>query len=425
MAAAPALIAAAPALIAGGEAISWTALLRHAARAARSLGALEPGRPVVLEPRIALWDLAALLAAAARGAPVALIPPALPDAERARLRAAVPARVPDPVGALLFTSGSTGRRKGVLLDRAALAASAAATAAALPWREDDRWLACLPLAHVGGLMVLVRCLAARATAVLVDPSDRLDVAALARQIARDRVTRVSLVPTLLARLLALSPAWRPPPHLRAVLLGGAPPTGELLAAAAARGVPVRTTYGMTETCSHIAIDGRVQPGVEVALREGRLAVRGPVVMRGYAPPDHAPPAVDPDGWFVTGDRARIEPDGRLVLLGRADDVIVTGGAKVDPVRVEEVLRSVPGIAAACVFGVPDPEWGERVAAALVAGPAGPPAPALIARAAADRLARHERPRAIAYLAELPLGASGKLDRREAARRAAALLAPIA
>jgi O-succinylbenzoic acid--CoA ligase len=237
------------------------------------------------------------------------------------------------------------------------------------------------------------------------------------------VTLASLVPTMLVRLLDME-TWRPPAHLRAILLGGAPASPALLARAAARGLTVHTTYGMTETCSHVAIDGRVLPGVELGFRDGRITVRGPVVLRGFAPPHDDEPAVDGDGWFVTSDRGLFDESGRLRVLGRADDVIVSGGEKVDPTAVEGVLESLPGVAAACVFAVPDPEWGERVAAALVAGPGGPPPARDLADALAERLARHQRPRRVAWLAELPLGATGKVDRRETARRAAPLLAPL-
>jgi O-succinylbenzoic acid--CoA ligase len=320
------------------------------------------------------------------------------------------------VAALLFTSGTTGRRRCVMLDRAAFVASAEASAAVLGWRDDDRWLVCLPLSTVGGLSILSRCLWARRTAVLVDPSPRFDAAAVARQIERDRVTLVSLVPTMLVRMLELR--WRPPAHLRAVVLGGAPASPALLARATAAGLPVRTTYGMTETCSHVAIDGRALPGIELAITGGRIAVRGPVLLRGYAPPDDQPPAIDGDGWFVTADRGALS-DGLLVVHGRSDDVIISGGEKIDPVAIEAVLESLPGVAAACVFPLDHAEWGEQVAAALVADRAGPPAEQDLARALAG-LGRR-RPRQLVWLPDLPLAASGKVDRRETARRAAALL----
>jgi O-succinylbenzoic acid--CoA ligase len=406
------------ALIAGGESYTFAALARMSARRAAELS-LATGRPFVLQPALTVRDVCALYAAALRGAPVALLPARAGQEELVALRAAIPARVPEPVAALVYTSGSTGRRRCALLDRTAFAASAAAGAAVLGWRDDDRWLACLPLSTIGGLSVLSRCLWARHTAVLADPAPSFDPAAIARQIERDRVTLVSLVPTMLLRLLDMA-EWHPPAHLRCVLLGGAAASPSLLARAASRGVPVHTTYGMTETCSHVAIDGRVLPGIELAVRDGRIAVRGPVLLRGFAPPDDAIAAVDDDGWFVTADRGDLT-DGRLHVHGRADDVIVSGGEKIDPAAVEAVLESIPGIASACVFAIPDPQWGEVVAAALVAGADVPAAE--IEATIVDRLGRH-RPRRLAWLGELAIAASGKVDRRETARRAAPFLDPL-
>jgi o-succinylbenzoate---CoA ligase len=415
--------AARVALIAGGEAHSFAALGRMAARRAAELGPLVPGRPLVLSPTLSVRDVCALHAAVLRGAPVALVPAGAPERERAALRESLPARVPAPVAAMVFTSGSSGRRRCAMLDRDAFAASAAASAARLGWRDDDRWLACLPLAHIGGLSVLSRCLWARRTAVLADPSARFEPAAIAGQIDRDRVTLVSLVPTMLARLLDLEPAWRPPPHLRAVLLGGAPASPALLARAAGRGLPVHTTYGMTETCSHVAIDGQVLPGIDIAIRDGRIAVRGPVLLRGFAPPDDRVPAVDHDGWFVTSDRGELDPEGRLHVLGRADDIIVSAGEKIDPAAVEAVLESIPGVAAACVFAVPDPERGQRIAAALVRDASASARDLDLPRALDDRLSRSAHPRLVAWLDELSLLPSGKLDRQATAVRASQLLAP--
>ncbi len=406
------------ALIAGGESYTFAALARMSARRAAELS-LAPGRPLALQPALTVRDVCALYAATLRGAPVALLPARAAEDELAVLRAAIPARVPEPVAALVYTSGLTGRRRCALLDRAAFAASAAAGAAVLGWRDDDRWLACLPLSTIGGLSVLSRCLWARRTAVLADPAPSFDPAAIARQIERDRVTLVSLVPTMLVRLLDTAD-WRPPAHLRCVLLGGAAASPSLLARAADRGVPVHTTYGMTETCSHVAIDGRVLPGIELAVRDGCIAVRGPVLLRGFAPPDDAIAAVDADGWFVTADRGELL-EGRLHVHGRADDVIVSGGEKIDPAALEAVLESIPGIASACVFAVPDTEWGELVAAALVAG--ADVRTADIEAAIVDRLGRH-RPRQLAWLDELGIAASGKVDRRETARLAAAHLIPL-
>jgi len=373
--------------------------------------------PLVLVPRLHPDDLAAIDGALAAGTPLALIPPRLPAAEIERLRAAVPAELPAGVAALLFTSGSTGRHKGVLLDRAALEASAAASAAVLGTHPDDRWLLCLSLATIGGLSIATRARRAGCRPILAACRDRFDGASLIDQIERDRITLVSLVPTMLGRLLDRD--WRPPAHLRAVLLGGAAAPPALLARA--RHLPLRLTYGMTEAASHVAIDGRAVPGVELGIRGGRVAVRGPVLFRGYLPPHDHLPARDADGWFVTADRGEIAPDGTLTVLGRADGVIVSGGANVDPAAVEAALTAIPGIEAACAFGVPDADWGERVAAAVVAQG---PLPADLATALRARLAPHELPRHIAVVADIPLGPGGKVDRTEMALRAAGFLRPL-
>lgn len=376
-------------------------------------------KPLVLVPRHRPGDLAAVEAALADHTPVALIPPHLPDAEIARLRARIPERLHGRLAAVLFTSGSTGQRKGVLLDRAALEASAAASAAVLGWRDDDRWLICLSLATVGGLSIVTRSLRAGRPAVLADSGDRFDPAAVIRQIERDRVTLISLVPTMLVRLL--DQGWRPPAHLRAVLLGGARTDPALLARARGAAVPVHTTYGMTETASHVAIDGRALPGIELAIRGGLVAVRGAVLFRGYLPPHDRLPARDADGWFVTADRGALGPDGTLTLLGRADGAILSGGANVDPAAVEAALTSIPGIDSACAFGLPDPDYGERVAAAVVVQE---DLPADLEAALRRRLAPHELPRSIAIVADIPTGPGGKVDRAETARRAAGRLRPL-
>ncbi len=330
--------------------------------------------------------------------------------------------------AVVQTSGTGGRPKGVVLSRRAFAAAAAASAENLGWRDDDRWLLSLPVAHVGGLSIVTRCLAARRT-VVAEPLPRFDPAAAARLVERRRITLLSLVPTMLRRLLDLE-GWRPPERLRAILVGGAAVPPALLDRAADRGWPVLVTYGLTEACSQVATQrygtvprgGRgAEPvaGMEVRIRGGVIELRGPSLLSGYLPPP-AEPFLTADGWFRTGDLGELERSGasaagRLHVLGRADEVIVTGGENVHPLEVEQALEEHPAILAACVFGVDDPEWGQVVAAALVA-----------ARRLGDRelrsflaarLAPHQRPRRVARLDELPRTALGKPDRARAARLA--------
>jgi len=256
----------------------------------------------------------------------------------------------------------------------------------------------LPLAHVGGLSVLVRCLLARRPFVLGRP-DRV-----AEDIARHHATIVSLVPTQLARLL--DARWTPPPWLRIVLLGGAAAPASLLAHAAAAGVPVVTTYGLTEACSQVATQipgasgagcGPPLPGVRVRIVDERIEIDGPTLFSGYLgePPRAA-------GWFATGDFGRLDAAGNLHVLGRRTDLIVTGGENVYPAEVEAYLDA-RGVAA-CVFGMPDETWGEIVCAATTG--------VVVAATLAD-LAPWKRPRRWARVRELPLTPGGKPDRAAA------------
>jgi O-succinylbenzoic acid--CoA ligase len=336
---------------------------------------------------------------------------------------------------VLFTSGSTGRNKGVVLSHAAFAASARASAANLGWRDDDRWLCCLPLAHVGGLSILARCLAARRTAVL-DAAPSFDPARVAKTIELERITLVSLVPTMLVRLL--DAGWTPPPHLRAVLLGGAAASPALLGRAAERGVPVLATYGMTETCGQVATQpfgtppatdghavgvGQPLPGAELRIRDGGIQVRGPMLFERYL---GAPTPIDRDGWFDTGDCGRLDASGALQVLGRADDTIITGGENVHPGEIEPAIAAHPAIAAACVFGIDDDTWGQIIGAAVLCREQREPEALAedLAGFLAARLPAHKRPRRLAVLSALATGGTDKLDRRLIAQAAAGHLVPV-
>lgn len=345
------------------------------------------------------------------------------------------------VAAVLFTSGSSARPKGVLLPRRAFTTSAAASAYRLGWRDDDRWLCCLPLAHIGGLSILTRCLVARRCAVVVAESS-FDPAVIIPAITEHRVTLLSLVPTMLERLL--DAGWSPPGHLRAVLLGGAAARRALLESAFERGVPALVTYGMTEACSQICTQvpgtgvqeaghiGPPLPGFDLAIRDGRIAVRGPSLFLGYLGDEtrgdetrggEPGPHASSSAWIDTGDRGRIDARGDLHVLGRADDTIITGGENVHPAEIESVLERHPAIAAACVFGVPDPTWGELVACALVVRPSGLQRHEL-ADFLSSALPGHKRPRLYCVIAQFALGPTGKLDRRATAERARPALQPL-
>jgi O-succinylbenzoic acid--CoA ligase len=286
---------------------------------------------------------------------------------------------------VVHTSGTTAAPRPVELSFGNIQANALGSAVALGLDPDERWLCPLPLSHVGGLMVLLRSVIYGTRAVL-DGADRA---------TGDDITVVSLVPTQLRRLL--DAGARPGARLRVVLLGGAAATPDLLEEARAAGWPVRSTYGLTQACSQVAVDGRPLPGLAVTLADdGEILVEGPTVAGG--------------GVLHTGDLGRFAPDGRLEVTGRKADTIVTGGENVAPAEVEAALLAHPAVADAGVFGRPDPEWGEAVTASVVLR--APADPQELRQWVAGRLARFKVPKSVEVADALPRNASGKLLRRE-------------
>jgi o-succinylbenzoate---CoA ligase len=438
------------ALVEGATPFTFSELAERVARAAQRLRALgaRPDVPVGLVAETREPFVTFLYALVALGVPVAPVHPRLRSAERRAVLHALGPRLvlegdaqrellagtgdpevqPFDVGlehplAIVATSGSSGVPKGVVLSRRAFAAACDASAAHLGWRDGDRWLLCMPPAHVGGLSIPLRTLAGR-RATVCGPPGSFEPQAVMRVVEEGAVTLLSLVPTMLAKLL--SAGWSPPPSLRAVLLGGAGAPASLLHLARERRVPVLATYGMTETCGQVTTQvpgatpsptegaGRPLPGVQVRVVDGEIQVRAPSLLSGYARPDDAAPLTI-DGYLRTGDAGFLDADGRLHVLGRLDDRIISGGENVDPMEVEQALLALGGLRAACVFGVPDPTWGQVVAAALVPE-AGSDRAALEGRMAAE-LAPHRRPRHLFWVDALPTTASGKVDRRAAAERA--------
>lgn len=333
------------------------------------------------------------------------------------------ARSLEGVLAIVATSGTTGAPKLALLSRRAMAASAQASAAHLGMQTDDRWLLAMPLAHVGGLGVVVRSLVYETTLVVhegaADPAAWLPLAAAAR------ATHVSLVPTTLARLLDTGLTL--PASTRVALVGGAacPPT--LIDRALARGIPIHTTYGLTETCGQVATSTRdphrLVPLPDVSLRvvSGTIRVRSPSAMDGWL---DAPSPFDAEGFYDTGDLGQIEADGALRIHARRTDLIVSGGENVYPREVEDALERIAGVRAACVFGVSDPTWGQRVAAALVVTDDAPSNDALLASLRRE-LAGFKLPRDIVRLESLALNATGKVDRAATAALATPYLHRLA
>jgi len=360
--------------------------------------------------------IAALLAAMRAGVTVAPLNPTLSPPERqAALRALSGAR---PEGmAVLWTSGTSGTPRGVVLTADNLRASARAAADRLDLGPDDRWLASLSVAHVGGLALVTRALVLGAEIVASGAFDAVEASAM---IDDGRVTHASLVPTQLLRLVELRADEPPPPSFRCALIGGAHTPAELLVRALAAGWPLALTWGMTEMSSQVATaapalvrakPGTVGPpldGVEVRVADGgELLARGPTRARGYV--GAVEPLAGEEGWYATGDLGRVDEDGHLWITGRRSDRIVSGGVTVDPHEVEAVLRAHPAVMDACVVGLADGEWGEKVVAAVV-----PVEGAFdledVDRWSRERLGAARRPRRWLLVDALPLNPNGKVDR---------------
>ncbi len=319
----------------------------------------------------------------------------------------------DPTALVVATSGSTAGPKGVLLARSALLASAEATAERLG--GPGRWLLALPVQSIGGLQVLMRSVIAGTEPVVLDLPGSFDAAPFAAAAARlataGGVRRyTSLVPTQLARLLADAAATDALAGFDAVLVGGAATSFSLLDQARAAGIRAITTYGMTETCGGCVYDGVPLRGVRV--EAGRpIRIGGAVLARGYRRRPDLTAESFARGWFRTSDLGLSGADGRLEVLGRVDDVVVTGGVNVAPAVVEDALRALPGVADAAVFGREDAEWGQRVVAVVVpaAGATLPPLRTLRAQVAA-RAGAAGAPRELIVVGALPLLTAGKVDR---------------
>ena len=297
----------------------------------------------------------------------------------------------EPGDALVVaTSGSTGTPKGVVLTHSAVAASADATSRRLGVTADDHWLACLPLAHVGGLSVVTRALHTR-TALTVLP--RFDVESVTAA-AVAGATLTSLVATAMDRIDSSLFRW--------IVLGGSRPPAD-------RPANTVTTYGLTETGSGVVYDGVPLDGVEVMIAaDGEVLLRCPMQMRAYR--DGATP-VDAGGWLHTDDLGRWLDDGRLHVVGRRGDLIISGGENIWPDVVEAAIALHPSVADVAVAGVADAEWGHIVTAWIVpVDAASPPSLDDVRGWARDRLPSFMAPRAVVITTSLPRTAIGKIQR---------------
>ena len=368
---------------------------------------------------------------------------------------------------LIATSGTQGEPKAVMLSGANLQAATLASRNRLPLATGDAWLVCLPLYHIGGMAILYRCAEAGATAVLHQGFDPLRVW---QDLEKCRVSHISLVPAMLARLLDAACEAPPPATLKYALVGGGPLSAALALRARLAGWPVCASYGMSETGSQVATlcdvpNGHGESlfhnserrfamtvpltpsplpqageGDEVSLREsyvkdlapgqvglplegfeveivgedgrptpgtGRIRIRGNAVMAGYANPQRRPGMGLEQGWFLSGDLGRLDQQGRLTVLGRHDDMLVSGGVNVHPQAVEEVLQRCPGVADAALTAVADEIWGDLLVA-LVAGEASDEA---LEKWCREKLPGAMRPRRFVRVERLPRNALGKLERQ--------------
>ncbi|GAB3661009.1 o-succinylbenzoate--CoA ligase [Nocardioides korecus] len=317
---------------------------------------------------------------------------------------------PDPQPLVIATSGSTGAPKRVVLSRAALRASARATHARLG--GPGRWVLNLPPTYVAGVQVLFRSVLAGTEPIVHDG----DWGRTADAAAGERVY-ASLVPTQLLRLLRGDPSaggWEDLARLDAVLIGGGPLDPRVRAEAEERGLRVVQTYGMSETCGGCVYDGRPLDDVEVRIADdGEVQLRGPVLFTGYEDEPERTADVMTDGWFRTDDLGELGADGRLRVLGRADDVIISGGVKVPARAVATAVAADAAVLEVEVVGVPDEEWGELVTAVVEARD-----PVSLAGVRDLVEPRTWAPRRLVVLRELPRLANGKPDRLAIRRLAA-------
>lgn len=336
----------------------------------------------------------------------------LPDNDRTRedtLRASQSVGAPCEAALVMATSGSTGTPKGALLTPANLVSSADATHQFLG--GPGQWHLALPAHHIAGIQVLVRSLLSGVEPTFQDLSHGFhigDFATAAKELAAtgDRAY-TSLVPNQLVKAMETLQGIEACRLFDAILVGGAPLTRQAIRAARELGINVVTTYGSSETSGGCVYNGRAIPGARIRLVGERIHLGGPMIAAGYRNmPDHE--AFAEPGWFATSDAGILE-DGVLRVTGRLDNIIITGGLKIHPEVVEQVLLNVPGVTGACVVGVSDPRLGQRIVAAYT----GSLSPFEVIEGL-DDLQRWQLPKDLRHLEELPLTGPGKVDRRKVA-----------
>jgi O-succinylbenzoic acid--CoA ligase len=430
-------------------ALSYTGLLADASSAAAELArrGVRPGQRVAIALPPGLAFARALHACLLLGAVAVPVDLRLTAAEREHLTAGAALLVEEPfapgadrggadryatvrhdlesTAVVIHTSGTTSAPKPIELTYGNFLWSALGSAVALGLDPRERWLCALPLAHVGGLSILLRSTIYATTAVL---HERFDTDAVLRALREQEITLVSVVATTLTRLL--DAGLEHPPALRCALTGGGPVPAALVSRAREAGVPVSLTYGLTEACSQVTtapVAGlhdealsagsplfctqvRITNGGQASREELRNAKEGEITIAG---PTVAPRSLDGDGWLHTGDLGVIDEDGRLHVTGRKADTIVSGGENVAPAEVEAVLEEHPEVLEAAVLGRADERWGEAVTAIVVTRPDTLLDAEALRAHCARGLAAHKVPKQVLFAHEpLPRTRSGKLLRKE-------------
>lgn len=334
----------------------------------------------------------------------------------------------DPL-AIIHTSGTSGKPKGVILTYGNMFYSAMASAYRIGHLPDDKWLCVLPLYHVGGLSILIRAVL---YGITVDLRQKFDVHKINHALTHDDITLVSLVPTMLYRLLeARKEPWNP--KLRLVLVGGAATTSELIERCKKENIPLATTYGLTEAASQVATTfpndalrkvgtvGKPLMFTEVRVIDengndqakgdyGEILVKGKTVMQGYYGDEAATKKAIRDGWLHTGDIGYFDANGDLFLVQRRSDLIVSGGENIYPSEIEAVLRKLAEVKEVAVVGIDDAEWGQKVAAAIILEENQPLTEDDVQLYCREHLAGYKIPRIIKLVDELPMTGSGKIQR---------------